>query len=108
MGVIKLDTTRNPWRVDATGGALALPLVITTDLVTIDRLEWDSSGAAQGDAVEVTDSPPGVAAGSGRRQWAASAQGADTYTWQRQKTVRPAQGLCVTTLTSGSLLIFYA
>ena len=111
MGVILLDTTRNPWRVDATGGALALPLQITGplgDLVTIDRMEWYSKGAAQGDTVEVLDCPAGVAAGSGRRLWIQSAQGADMYTWQRQKTARPAQGLCVKTLDSGTLLIYYA
>lgn len=108
MGVILLSTTRNPWRIDATGGALALPLIITTDMVTIDRMEWTSVGAGQNDEVEVTDSPPGVAAGSGRRLWAMYASGADTFAWQRQKTVRPAQGLCVTALTSGTLLVYYA
>lgn len=108
MGVILLSTARNPWRVDATGGALALPLIITTDMVTIDRIEWTSQGAAQDDEVEVTDSPTGVVAGSGRRLWAVFATGADTFQYQRQKTVRPAQGICVTALTSGTLLIYYA
>src|SRR5574340_1200382 len=107
MGVIKLDTTRNPWRVDATGGALALPLIITTDLVSIDRMEWTSSGASQNDEVEVTDSPVGVSAGSGRRLWAVFAAGADTFQYQRQLTHRPAQGICITALTSGTLLIYY-
>jgi hypothetical protein len=108
VGVIAKDTTRNPWRIDATGGALALPLIITTDLVTIDRMEWTSLSAGQNDEIEVMDSPPGVAAGSGRRLWAAYATGADAFIWQRQKTVRPAQGICITALTSGSLLIYYA
>ena len=108
MGVIALDTVRNPWRVDVSGGALALPLIITTDLITIDRMEWDAAAATQNNAVEVTDSPPGVAAGSGRRLWAASASGADTFIWQRQKTARPAQGLCIKTLDAGTLLIYYA
>jgi len=108
VGVIKLDTARNPWRVDVSGGALALPLVITTDMVTIDRMEWDAAAAVQGNAIEVTDSPPGVAAGSGRRLWAQTAMGADAFTWQRQKTVRPAQGICVITLDAGTLLIYYA
>lgn len=108
MGVILLDTTRNPWRVDATGGALALPLIITTDMVTIDRMEWTSENAAQNDEVEVIDSPVSVAAGSGRRLWADYASGADSFQYQRQKTVRPALGICVTALTSGTLLIYYA
>jgi hypothetical protein len=108
VGVILLNTARNPWRVDATGGALALPLIITTDMVTIDRIEWTSVGAAQDAEIEVTDSPPGVAAGSGRRLWAVYAPGADFFQYQRQKTVRPAQGICITTLASGTLLIYYA
>jgi len=108
MGVILLNTDRNPWRVDATGGAATLPLIITTDLVTIDRIEWTSEASSQDDEVEVTDSPPGVAAGSGRRLWAVFASGADTFQYQRQKTVRPAQGICITTLSSGTILIYYA
>lgn len=108
MGAIKLDTTRNPWRISASGGALSLPLVITTDMLTVDRMEWTSQTAAQDSEVEVTDSPPGVAAGSGRRLWAVFAQGADTFQYQRQKTVRPAQGVCVTALSDGDLLIYYA
>ena len=108
MGVILLDTVRNPWRVDTTGGALALPLIITTDMFTVDRMEWYSKAAGQGDTVEVLDNPIGVAAGSGRRIWIQSAQGADMYTWQRQKTARPAQGICIKTLDSGTLLLFYA
>jgi hypothetical protein len=107
MGTILLDTTRNPWRVDTTGGSSALPLIITTDLVTIDRMEWTSENAAQDDEVEVTDSPTGVAAGSGRRLWADYASGADAFQYQRQKTVRPAQGICITALTTGTLLIYY-
>ena len=99
MGVILESTLRNPWRIDATGGALALPLIVTTDLVTIDRMEWTSSGAAANDEVEVLDSPPGVAAGSGRRLWASFASGADTWVYQFQRTVRPAQGICINQLT---------
>lgn len=108
MGVIAKDTTRNPWRIDVSGGALALPLIITTDLVTIDRMEWEAAGAVQNNAIAVYDNPPGVAAGSGRLLWGMSASGADTFTWQRQKTVRPAQGICVVTLDAGTLLIYYA
>ena len=109
MGVILLDTTRNPWRVDATGGALALPLIITTDMCTIDRMEWTSENAAQNDEVEVTDSPVRCRG----RKWASPVgvsmrAGADSFQYQRQKTVRPAQGICITALTTGTLLIYYA
>lgn len=108
MATYLLDTTRNPWILTATGGSASLPLIITTDLVTIDRMEWLSENAAQNDEVQVLDSPPGVAAGSGREVWADFASGADQFTWQRQKTVRPMQGICVATLSSGTLRIFYA
>jgi hypothetical protein len=104
----KLDTTRNPWRIDAIGGALALPLLITTDLVTIDRMEWTSEEASANDEVEVLDNPFGIAAGGGRRLWAVYAAGADSFVWQRQKTARPAQGICINALTSGTILIYYA
>ncbi len=108
MGTIALDTAADPWIVSATGGALSLPLIITTDLVNIDRIEWFSPGAAQNDEAKITDSPPGVAAGSGRINWDVEASGADTYMWQRQLRDPPMRGLCVTALTSGTLRIFYA
>lgn len=107
MPTINLDTTRNPWRVDATGGALALPLLITTDLVTIDRMEWSSPAAGASDEVEVLDNPIGVAAGSGRRLWDQAVVALDAFAFQRQLTHRPAQGITVNKLTSGTLLIYY-
>ncbi len=108
MGVILEDLAGNPWIVTATGGALALPLILTTDLVTIDRIEWVSLAAVQDDEVQISDNSPNTAAGSGRVHWDAFATGGDNYIWQRQLRDPPMRGLCVNILTSGTLRIFYA
>lgn len=116
MGVIAEDLTRNPWKITATGGALALPLTITTQPMRIAVIRWTSPAASPGDRCIIQDNPPPAGSevgggGTGNRDFLVMVADKTPYDSGDRRYGEPhptCNGMVIATLDSGELLITYA
>lgn len=117
MGTVLVDTSGNPWRVAATGGALTLPVTVVGVQNTgnqaypllFKRIRWYSPNAAAGDQAIIKDVPGigGTATARVQEEFVASGSQQDGVDEARPRAKELMVGMQVTTLDSGELLFYY-